>query len=63
MALPAVANKKPSREEAEPSLRTHMSNKIVERHRKGSKSFQNRSRDNENGGPGASVDKQKSEQN
>ncbi len=43
MALPAVANKKPSREEAEPSLRTHMSNKIVERHRKGSKSFQNRS--------------------
>ena len=63
MALPAVANKKPSREEAEPSLRTHMSNKIVERHRKGSKSFQNRSRDNENGGYGASVDKQKSEQN
>ena len=43
MALPAVANKKPSREEAEPSLRTHMSNKIAERHRKGSKSFQNRS--------------------
>ena len=63
MALPAVANKKPSREEAEPSLRTHMSNKIVERHRKGSKSFQNRSHANENGGLGASVEEQKSEQN
>ena len=55
--------KKPSHEEAKPSLRTRMSNQIAERHRKGSKSFQNRSRDNENGGCGTSVDKQKSEQN
>ena len=55
--------KKPSHEEAKPSLRTRMSNQIAERHRKGSKSFQNRSRDNENGGYGASVDKQKSVQN
>ena len=30
-ALPAVAKKKPSHEEAEPSLRTRMSNQIAER--------------------------------
>ena len=38
-----------------------MSNQIAERHRKGSKSFQNRSHANENGGSGTSVDKQKSD--
>ncbi len=55
--------KKPSHEEAKPSLRTRMSNQIAERHRKGSKSFQNRSHANENGGSGTSVEKQKSRPN